>query len=106
MSAHASDEIGDLWEVLTISGGSYATFYIAEHEYPGLDAAWADYVDSGRARDKLLQLETQSGSTVTLAISTVMSIEHSTRESRRAWRRRSEAFKAEQQADVGYTSDD
>jgi hypothetical protein len=95
-------EIGELFEVLVVAHGTYSTFYIAGSEYPKLNAAWHEFVERGRMPDKLLELDTESGSTIEFAISAVVSIEHSTRESRRAWRLRNEAFKSEQRADIGY----
>lgn len=99
MSQDIDTGVGTLYELTLTRGGGFMSFYIAEHEYPRLDALWGHYIDSGKQLDKKVDSEASNGELVSFLLSDVMTLENSTREGRRLVRQRDLAFAQEKKED-------
>lgn len=91
--------IGTLYELTLSRGGAFVSCYIADHEYPRVDALWGAYVDGGKQSDKKVDAEAANGEIFSFLLSDVITLENSTREGRRLVRERNIAMRNEKKED-------
>jgi hypothetical protein len=72
---------------------------IAPDEWDKIDAAWQEFVSTGRTRDRILECAQPSGAEFLFLVSQVVGMARSTRDSRAKARERDLAFKDEARAD-------
>lgn len=99
MTTHGPPSIDELVELTIALGASYMTCLIVPSEHDRVDAQWAEYVDSGKTRDRIIEVDCADGTPLKFLISDLRAIDRTTRESRRATHGRDLALKAEKRED-------
>lgn len=99
MANNTETGVGTLYELTLTRGGGFLSCYIADHEYPRVDALWGAYVDGGKLSDKKIEIEAANGELFSFLLSDVLTLENSTREGRRIVRERDLGMQAEKKED-------
>jgi hypothetical protein len=76
-----------------------ASIFLDPDHFDRVDAAWTEYVDTGKTRDRIIDITAPSGAEARVMLSRILCLDRTTRESRRQARARSLYFDREAKED-------
>lgn len=99
MTTHESTSLDLLIEIDVVLGAGFMSAFIQPSEHDRIDAMWGEYIDGGKTRDRIVEVDCLDGTPLKFLISDLRAIDRTTRESRRIVHERDLALKAEKRED-------